>query len=246
MKKKSYSKDGNTNLALRLVAGFYLLYSAYSLIRLYAGDADRERWKILFPIIAILFFLVSVYFIISTVRQYHSASTDEQKMAIAPDIACQSAEPGNQPLASAWERVSACVTEHRDILDTFNARGYAAGFSNYRRECGAVFEDAASSGEDGEKIGALLASKLIFELGSQYSAMPKASARAQKDTDKRVMAFYLVPMVCEMNLCGCFEFANELTQGWNQTYPECRFSVGRYEDILAGFHKSFSSILGLH
>lgn len=244
MNKKRFAINGNTNLMLRLVAGIYLLYSAYSLIKLYVTDTDRESWKIVFPIIAVIFFLTGLYFTVSAIKKYYAVSMEPEEEIAVP---ARGPEPNGTDsfLDAALERVAACVREQRDILDTFNGKEYAAGFSRFMKTCGAVFDDAARSEEEEEKIGEMLAERLLYELETEYSRLPKNAARAQRDIDRRVIALYLVPMVCKKDERGCREFAAALAEGWNRNYPDCRFAIGSYEEILAGFKKNLSSIFGI-
>lgn len=62
------------------------------------------------------------------------------------------------------------------------------------------------------------------------------------DTDKFVIAVFLVPMVRELKLSVSEDFCEKLQKNWCVRHPKSPFYLGTYEEMTAGFQKK---LLGL-
>ncbi|MBP3633029.1 MAG: hypothetical protein J6J43_00455 [Oscillospiraceae bacterium] len=62
------------------------------------------------------------------------------------------------------------------------------------------------------------------------------------ETDKFVIAVFLVPMIRELKLPVSEEYCQALQKQWCQRHPKSPFYIGSYEDLSKGFRKK---ILGL-
>lgn len=84
------------------------------------------------------------------------------------------------------------------------------------------------------------ATDFLDQLAARWDRDAKKFNRtAMMDTDKFILAIYLVPMVQKLNLSISADYCQILHAFWMERYPKSPFSIGTYESLAGGFQKKF-------
>lgn len=162
---------------------------------------------------------------------------------IMPKDPIQAAPDENAEEAAAYyrEHVMDTINNYLGIEKEVTRSGYADAFSRYLSGCSNIFyqlDRAVAAGaltlQDSVDYY-LNALKDCWELKKSW----KQSYATLMDTDKFVIAIFLVPMVRELKLSISEDYCKLLNTCWLERYPKSPFYLGTYEEMTTGFNKKF-------
>lgn len=152
---------------------------------------------------------------------------------------------------SEADALSSAAYYREHVLDTITAfpgiekevtrSGYADSFDRYLNGCAPIFRNL----DQAVSAGAIsLEDAVSFYLDAlenhwQTRKSWKQSYNTLLETDKFVIAIYLVPMVRELKLSVSEDFCTLLHEKWMDRYPKYPFYLGTYQEMTAGFNKKF-------
>ncbi len=136
------------------------------------------------------------------------------------------------------------ITEHRDIEKSLTKNAYEPAVAAYETDCRKTFEqlDAACGG------GALTAEDAAVYFLDRLAEQWKLDLQKKKigrtadslrDSDKFMIAVFLVPMIRRLGLSSMDDFCNALHSVWMKRYPKSPWAVGDFDTINTGFRKKF-------
>ena len=139
------------------------------------------------------------------------------------------------------EHVMETITKHIGIEKEVTRSGYAESFDRYLNSCGRIFREldhaviyGAITLEDAVSYY-LDALKNRWEQEKSWSK----SFNTLLETDKFIIAIYLVPMVRRLQLSISEDYCKILNEEWLRRYPKFPFYLGTYDEMTAGFNKKF-------
>ena len=161
-----------------------------------------------------------------------------------------STEPEPEPVCDIDGE--ACAAYYRDhVLETIvnylgiekemTRSSYYESFTRYTSGCAEIFQQlnqAVSVGAitlDDAAAHFLDALQHRWEAGKSW----KQSANSMMETDKFVIAIYLVPMIRSLKLSISEDYCTVLHEQWMARYPKSPFFLGTYEELSSGFNKKF-------
>ena len=139
------------------------------------------------------------------------------------------------------------ITEHRDIEKALSKNAYAPAMDAYEADCRKIFEqlDAACSGSalTAQEAAVWFLDRLTeqWKIDLQKKKIGK-NADSLRDSDKFMIAVFLVPMIRRLGLPHMDEFCNAFHEAWTERYPHSPWRIGDFDTIDSGFRKK---ILGL-
>lgn len=139
------------------------------------------------------------------------------------------------------EHVMDTINQFIGIEKEVTRSGYKGSFDRYLTGCSPIFcqlDKAVAAGAitlDEAVEYYLDALKNRWETKKSW----KQSLTAMMDTDKFVIAIYLVPMVRKLELDISEDYCKRLNERWLELYPKSPFYLGTYEEMTAGFNKKF-------
>ena len=163
------------------------------------------------------------------------------KEAFVPKVA---SEEGPEAKAFFESHILQVITDHIGIDKKVTNAEYVEAFAQYKTKIEPAFQKldlAVAAGLLTEEDAAnLLLDKL--ELYWQEDKTRKMRKNTMIDTDKCVIAVFLVPAVREMKLAVSESFCEQLQKNWCKRHPKSPFYLGTYDEMTAGFQKK---LLGL-
>ena len=135
------------------------------------------------------------------------------------------------------DHVLETITKHIGIDKEMTRSEYPSAFDRFTANCAEIFRclDRAAAAQSITLEDA--AACYLDQLENRWSTQ-KSRARAM-ETDKFVIAIFLVPMIRQLALPISEEYCKILQQQWVSRYPKSPFYLGTYEELSAGFQKKF-------
>ena len=118
---------------------------------------------------------------------------------------------------------------------------YADSFNRYLTGCANIFVQLDKAAAAGAITMEEAVEHYLNGLKHRWDAKKgwKQSYNTLLETDKFVIAIYLVPMVRSLKLDISEDYCKLLNERWLELYPKNPFYLGTYEDMTAGFNKKF-------
>lgn len=147
-----------------------------------------------------------------------------------------------QGCAAYYEaHVMETITKHMGIEKEVTKSGYGPAFDRYSKSNAEIFRqlDRAVS------AGVISVDEAVDTFLDQLEARWDFEVSKHKrrsvvlDTDKFVIAIFLVPMVRRMELSVSEDFCKTLQAKWCQRHPKYPFYLGTFEELTGGFNKKF-------
>ena len=136
------------------------------------------------------------------------------------------------------------IRNHLGIEKMVTGKDFDGAFTGYMNANRAVFEQLDLAVRGGV-CNVDTASSVFLDQLEQYwenGTDRKQSKKFMLETDKFVIAVFLVPMIGELNLSISKSYSEALQKLWCQRHPKAPFYIGTYSDLSKGFQKK---ILGL-
>lgn len=165
---------------------------------------------------------------------------DENKKP-APVISESEAEEA----AAYYEaNILSVITKHRGIEKSLNKNSYEPAISQYAQDVGPVFEKLNLAVLSGTLTQEAAAASFIDQLEKQWDIdvkvmKPKKTRGYIMDSDKFIIAIFLVPMIRTLGLSAIDDYCHALHAEWLRRYPKSPWQVGDYDTIAKGFKKKF-------
>ena len=153
-------------------------------------------------------------------------------------------EEGARARAYYETHILQVITNHFGIDRKVTNAEYADAFALYKQENTQTFRSldlAVAAGSLSLDEAADLFLDQLEQLW-QTDTSRKMRRSTMIDTDKFVIAVFLVPMVRELKLAVSEEFCIKLQKNWCARHPKSPFYLGTYDEMSAGFQKK---LLGL-
>lgn len=136
------------------------------------------------------------------------------------------------------------ITEHRDIEKSLTKNEYAPAIDAYEADCRKTFEQLDIACKTGSLSADDAADCFLDRLAEQwkFDLQKKKIGRnadSLRDSDKFIIAVFLVPMIRRLNLNCIEEFCTALHKAWLKRYPKSPWQIGDYDTISASFKKKF-------
>ena len=136
------------------------------------------------------------------------------------------------------------ITDHLGIDKQVTNSEYADAFAHYKRSCEEIFRQLDTAVLAGVCTAEDAAVFFLDRLEQHWQE--DKSRRMRKsvmlDTDKFVIAVFLVPMIRELKLAVSEPYCEALQKNWCARHPKSPFYLGTYDEMTAGFQKK---LLGL-
>ena len=136
------------------------------------------------------------------------------------------------------------ITDYLGIDRQVTNNEYADAFARYQEGNGEVFRKLDTAVQAGV-YSAEEAAKFFLDRLEQHWENDKSRKMRKNmmlDTDKFVIAVFLVPMIRELKLSVSEPFCEALQKQWCKRHPKSPFYLGTYDEMTAGFKKK---LLGL-
>lgn len=139
------------------------------------------------------------------------------------------------------EHVLEAITNHPGIEKEMTRSGYTPAFERFTLANAEIFRqmDLAVSGGAMDLDAAVLS--FLDQLDTHWTSTASwsKSRNTLLETDKFVIAIFLVPMIRSMKLPTGEAYCQKLQEEWVRRYPKFPFYLGTYEDMTGGFQKKF-------
>lgn len=135
-----------------------------------------------------------------------------------------------------------CVSEHEGIQQDFRRSRFEEVYDQYEKDCRAIFDDldlACRLAPDRKEALLQQAADAFLNDLEQRWDKKKGRRTLALESDKMIVAVFLVPMVGRLKLSSSDDFCQTLQKTWVARYPKYPFYVGTYEAIAEGFKKRF-------
>lgn len=134
------------------------------------------------------------------------------------------------------------ITEHRDIEKSLSKNAYEPAVDEYEAACRKTFEQLDTACSAGTLTLWDAACWFLDRLAEQWELDLKKKKLGQslsslRDSDKFLIAVFLVPMLKRMKLNCTDDFCTTLHEVWMERYPKSVWAVGDFDTINAGFRK---------
>ncbi len=136
------------------------------------------------------------------------------------------------------------ITDHLGIDKLVTNSEYADAFARYQKSCEETFRQLDSAVRAGAYTVEDAAVFFLDRLEQHWQEDKRRKMRksVMLDTDKFVIAVFLVPMVRELKLSVSEPYCEALQKNWCARHPKSPFYLGTYDEMTAGFQKK---LLGL-
>lgn len=131
------------------------------------------------------------------------------------------------------------ITAYPGIERSVTKSAFVPAFERYESGNAETFRRLDDAVSGGALTVEAAAEEFLNQLEAHWASQPRwrTSRTAIMDTDKFVIAIFLVPMVRKLGL-GCSEdYCKALHSLWCQRHPKSVFKIGNYEDIAGGFQR---------
>ena len=164
---------------------------------------------------------------------------DELKTASAP----KSIRDEDAASSAAYYRdhILSAVSNYTGLEREVTGSGYVPAYDRYYAENQETFRQLDLAVFGGSLSVEEAVSCFLEQLNTRWDTQSGNSRKYKmmSETDKLIVALYLVPMVRRMALDCSEEYCQVLHKQWMAAYPNNPFYLGTYEELTAGFRKKF-------
>ena len=162
---------------------------------------------------------------------------------LTDDFAAPNAPAVDGTASAAFYRkhVLGVITNHPGIEKKMTRSDFVPAFEQYSQSNEEIFRQLDAAVSAGAITLEDAADFFLDQLETRWEqeASWKASRSALMDTDKFVIAVFLVPMIRRMELKTSEDYCQILREHWCSRHPKSPFYLGNYEELAGGFRKKF-------
>lgn len=147
-----------------------------------------------------------------------------------------------QSCAAFYEaHIMEVITKHIGIEKEVTKSSYEDAFERYATSNAEIFRQLDEAYQAGAITPEEAAASFLEQLEARWDYEVSKHKRRSTviDTDKFIIAIFLVPMIRRMNLSVSEIYCKSLQEQWCQRYPKYPFYLGTYEELTNGFNKKF-------
>ena len=147
---------------------------------------------------------------------------------------------GKAAAAFYHNHVLKAIIDYQGIEKEMTKAKFPTAFNRYQDGNRKTFEQLDLAVAVGELSLEDASTDLLDQMAARWDRDAKRYNRAaMMDTDKFILAIYLIPMVQELNLSISTDYCQTLHALWMERYPKSPFTVGTYEALANGFQKRY-------
>lgn len=147
-----------------------------------------------------------------------------------------------QACASYYEaHIMEVITKHIGIEKEMTKAKFEPAFDRYSKANAEIFRQLDQAVAAGVITPEEAATSFLDQLEARWDFEESKKKRRSTvmDTDKFVIAIFLVPMVRKLELPVSEAYCESLQRQWCERHPKSPFYLGNYEDLSSGFRKKF-------
>lgn len=138
------------------------------------------------------------------------------------------------------EHVLETITNHIGIEQELSGSRYPAAMDAYEASNAATFRHLDWAVAAGAMTLDEAVTWYLDQISLRWDSIGSRNLRNKTmESDKFIIAIFLVPMVRRMKLPISEAFCTILQKHWVQRYPKSPFYLGTYEELCGGFQKKF-------
>lgn len=135
------------------------------------------------------------------------------------------------------------IVNYPGIERKLSKADFPPAFEQYSTGISEIFRQLDAAIAAGAADPASAAEAFLNGLEAHWNSKPKwnsAMSRASiQETDKFIIAIFLVPAVRRMALPSSEDYCIQLREIWCRRYPKSPFNLGDYDSIISGFRKRY-------
>ena len=155
-----------------------------------------------------------------------------------------SAVEADQAAAYYKSHILEVITHHRSIEKSLTRNAYEPAMNDYEAACSKTFEQLELACKAGSLSAREAAEWFLDRLAEQWELDLKKKKLGQtpgslRDSDKFMMAVFLVPMIRRLGLDTMEDYCAALHEVWMERYPKSPWQIGDFDTINSSFRKKF-------
>lgn len=136
--------------------------------------------------------------------------------------------------------ILSAITEYQGIEKEMTKTKFVPAFARYQEGNEETFRQLELAVAAQTLTLEEAAVDFLDQLAARWDRDAKRHNRtAMMDTDKFILAIYLIPMIQKLNLSISADYCTIVHAHWMERYPKSPFSIGTYEALADGFQKRF-------
>lgn len=159
------------------------------------------------------------------------------------DFASAETDDGVEAYQYYLDHMLEAIVNYPGIERKLSKAEFTPAFEQYSNGISEIFRRLDSAIAAGAADPASAAEAFLNRLEAHWNSQPKWNSALNRssiqETDKFIIAIFLVPAVRRMALPSSEAYCLQLREIWCRRYPKNPFNLGDYESIVGGFRKRY-------
>ena len=159
------------------------------------------------------------------------------------DFASTETDDGVEAYQYYLDHMMEAIVNYPGIERKLSKAEFTPAFEQYSNGISEIFRRLDSAIAAGAADPASAAEAFLNRLEAHWNSQPKWNSALNRssiqETDKFIIAIFLVPAVRRMALPSSEAYFLQLREIWCRRYPKNPFNLGDYESIVGGFRKRY-------
>ncbi len=159
------------------------------------------------------------------------------------DFASTETDDGVEAYQYYLDHMLEAIVNYPGIERKLSKAEFTPAFEQYSNGISEIFRRLDSAIAAGAADPASAAEAFLNRLEAHWNSQPKWNSALNRssiqETDKFIIAIFLVPAVRRMALPSSEAYCLQLREIWCRRYPKNPFNLGDYESIVGGFRKRY-------
>ena len=159
------------------------------------------------------------------------------------DFASTETDDGVEAYQYYLDHMLEAIVNYPGIGRKLSKAEFTPAFEQYSNGISEIFRRLDSAIAAGAADPASAAEAFLNRLEAHWNSQPKWNSALNRssiqETDKFIIAIFLVPAVRRMALPSSEAYCLQLREIWCRRYPKNPFNLGDYESIVGGFRKRY-------
>lgn len=159
------------------------------------------------------------------------------------DFASTETDDGVEAYQYYLDHMMEAIVNYPGIERKLSKAEFTPAFEQYSNGISEIFRRLDSAIAAGAADPASAAEAFLNRLEAHWNSQPKWNSALNRssiqETDKFIIAIFLVPAVRRMALPSSEAYCLQLREIWCRRYPKNPFNLGDYESIVGGFRKRY-------